>query len=157
MIFDFDWDAKIKSKLLLPKNPFILCKEERIMPVEFVTTETWEMKIERADTIVLVEFMTHTCPNCTEMVPVLEELSQKYAGKAAVYMVDAAKEQPLAMNYGIMGVPTFKILCKGRPVSEQVGAVYPAKLAAFVEEGMTMADECVARSSRISYGMDGYA
>ena len=116
----------------------------------------WEELVEASKVPVLVEFVTQTCPNCAAMAPAVEEMESRYEGRIKVYRVDVQQEQSIAMRYGIMGVPTFKFFCKGQPVSELVGEVYPALLTKMVEQTLESGAKCVETSTRISYEMSGY-
>jgi thioredoxin 1 len=55
--------------------------------------------------------------------PVVEELARQYEGKLKVYKVDVDQEQHLAMQYGIMSIPTLLLFKNGQVVEQIVGAL----------------------------------
>jgi thioredoxin-like negative regulator of GroEL len=53
------------------------------------------------------------------VAPVLEELSDEYAGKLNIYKVDTEKEQELAAVFGIQSIPTFLFIpAQGQPMMQ---------------------------------------
>ncbi len=66
------------------------------------------------DVPVLVEFFATWCPHCQRMMPRIEELKERMAGKLKVVQLDIdspANEEPIR-HFAVEGVPTF-ILFKG--------------------------------------------
>lgn len=70
----------------------------------------WEENEEwnyQGDLPAIVDFYADWCGPCKMVAPILEELSQEYAGKIHVYKVDTDKEQELAMAFGIQSIPSI--------------------------------------------------
>lgn len=126
------------------------------MTVRNIGTEEWERLVEGADVPVLVEFVTSTCPTCAAMAPAVERISEQLEGRGQVYRVNVELEQSLAMRYGVQGVPTFMVFCKGNAVSSQVGEVYPALLERMVTEAGEFGGQCAAKATRVAYEITGY-
>jgi thioredoxin-like negative regulator of GroEL len=112
--------------------------------------------INKTDKFVAVMFYTTTCPNCRAMTPVYEELSSELKKDAIFTRVNAEQSPALAAQYGIMGVPTFKFFCMNKPIGELVGAINTTILRNTVKDLIRHRNECVSKSTRISYEMDGY-
>lgn len=55
----------------------------------------------------IIDFYADWCGPCKMVAPVLEELSEEYAGKIIIYKVDTEKEMELAGVFGIQSIPTF--------------------------------------------------
>ncbi len=106
--------------------------------------------------LVVVEFYTTVCPNCRAMEPVLKDLAKELRGVAVFGRVNAQVHQQLAAKYGVMGVPTFKFFCGGRPVGEDIGAMPATLLRNTIKDLVKRKRECITRSTPISYEMDGY-
>ena len=126
------------------------------MPVRQIGSEQWDSLVGSSKKPVLVEFMTRTCPICAVMAPVIDRIAEKYEGKVTVLRMDASREQALAMNYGIMGVPTFIMFCRGRPIASMSGEVYPALLERMADEALQHGDGCAERQTRMVYEISGY-
>lgn len=57
--------------------------------------------------VVLVEFFATWCPHCQRMMPIVADVKKKLEGKAQVVQLDIDKNQALADQLGVEGVPTF--------------------------------------------------
>ena len=71
--------------------------------------------------ITLVDFWATWCGPCRAAGPVIEELSEEYAGKILVGKVDVDHEQELAGKYGVMSIPTIILFKDGVEIGRQVG------------------------------------
>lgn len=64
----------------------------------------------------LIDFYAPWCGPCKMLSPVLEELSDAYAGKVDIYKVNIESEEELAAIFGVRSVPTlFFIPMEGNP------------------------------------------
>lgn len=55
----------------------------------------------------LIDFYAPWCGPCKMLSPVLEELSEEYAGKIDIYKVNVDEEDELSAVFGIRSVPTL--------------------------------------------------
>lgn len=101
--------------------------------VNVVTDETFELKVVKAQTPVLVDFTASWCGPCKAMAPAVEDLAREYAGEAAVYVLDIDENPKTRQELGIMGVPTFLIFHKGKITERLTGSLSRSKLAAALE------------------------
>ncbi len=62
----------------------------------------------------LVEFYRPGCAGCVDMVPVVEQLKEKQAGKANVIAVDGYANPELREKYHINSYPTWIIFRDGQ-------------------------------------------
>jgi len=126
-------------------------------PVIEVDDRTFPEKVEKANLPVAVMFYTPTCVHCRAMTPYFTEYAQEYKDKVLFARVDVSANLFTGERYGVKGTPTFKFFCQGRPVTELVGAVYPAILKRTVDEVLVHGKECVSKSTEIDYEISGYA
>jgi thioredoxin len=56
---------------------------------------------------VIIDFYADWCGPCRMVAPVLEQLSEEYAGRLDIYKVDTEVEQELAAVFGIRSIPSF--------------------------------------------------
>lgn len=110
----------------------------------------------KEDKLIIVEFYTRTCPNCASIEPVYSELSRELHKSAEFTKVNAETNQHLAMRYGVLGVPTFKFFCSGRPVGEIVGSINATILRNTIKDYIKHKTECIGKSTPISWEIDGY-
>lgn len=74
-----------------------------------------------AEVPVLVDFWAEWCGPCRVLGPVIESLSEQYAGRARVAKVDVDANQGLAMKFGIRSIPTVMLFSGGEVVQSFVG------------------------------------
>ena len=74
----------------------------------------------------MIDFFATWCGPCKMLGPVMEQLADRYDGKAVVAKVDVDEQQMLAIQYGVMSVPTVLFLKNGEEVGRLVG-VQPAE------------------------------
>lgn len=86
-----------------------------------ITSKNFEEEVLKSDLPVLVDFWASWCGPCKMMTPVVEQILKDMDGKAKVCKVNIDEEQDLAMEYGIMSIPTFLIFKDGKVVNSAVG------------------------------------
>ena len=68
----------------------------------------------------IVDFYADWCGPCKMIAPVLDELSQKYAGRLDVYKIDTDQEQDLAAAFAIQSIPSMLFIpMEGKPQMAQ--------------------------------------
>ncbi len=77
---------------------------------------------------VLLNFYADWCGPCRFIAPEVEKLSRELVGKAKVVRLNVDKEQELAQQYGIRGIPAFVALKNSREVGRASGAIPPSKM-----------------------------
>ena len=72
---------------------------------------------------VLVDFWAEWCVPCKMIEPFVEEIAKEKAGKLKVVRINVDDNQNIAIQYGIMSIPTLLIFSNGKVVEQIVGAV----------------------------------
>jgi len=64
----------------------------------------------------IIDFYADWCQPCKQVAPILEELSDEFAGKINIYKVNTEAEQELAGAFGIRSIPSM-LFCpaEGQP------------------------------------------
>ena len=86
-----------------------------------ITSENFEQEVLNSNIPVLVDFFATWCGPCKMMSPIVEEIEKETEGKAKVYKIDVDEERDLAIEYGIMSIPTFVVFKDGKVLSTAVG------------------------------------
>ena len=101
-----------------------------------VNDSNFEEVVLNSDKPVLVDFWAEWCGPCKMMLPVVEELSGDYEGKALVVKVDVESSPNVAAQYGIRNIPTILFFKGGQVVDKQVGAVPKAALVEKLDKNL---------------------
>ncbi len=101
------------------------------MAVTEVTDATFEDIVLKSEIPVMVDLWAVWCGPCRMIHPIIEELSEEFAGKALMTKLDVDTNRETAMKYGIRNIPTVLFIKNGEVVDKQVGAVPKRK---FVEK-----------------------
>jgi thioredoxin 1 len=95
-------------------------------------------EVVRSNQPVLVDFYADWCGPCKIIEPVVEQLSKEYAGKVKFVKIDTDANQELAMQFGIMSIPTVMFFSKGKVEDIVIGAVpasvFKSKLDSLVKK-----------------------
>lgn len=83
--------------------------------------------------VALIEFYTPQCPACRRQAPVISEMADRFAGRAAVAVVNARKASALAQRERMDALPTLVLYKDGRRAATLAGFKPEGELAALIE------------------------
>jgi len=113
----------------------------------------WKDAVLGSKDLVVVEFWHPECSNCKMLEPIYIELSKEYASKlkfAKFNVLESQENQELAAKYGVMGTPTLKFFCQGRPVQDIVGMLAKGYMRQALEFAIKKHRECAEKSTPLS-------
>lgn len=91
------------------------------MSVLKITSENYEKEVLHSEKTVLIDFYADWCGPCKMMSPVIEEIAEEVGDRVKVGKVNVDQNQDLAMEYGIMSIPTIVIIKNGKVEKSFVG------------------------------------
>ena len=86
-----------------------------------LTEADFEAEVLKSTLPVMVDFTAPWCGPCKMLEPVIKQLSEEWEGKVKVVKLDVDDNSNLAMQYGVMGVPTLILFVNGKPVQRLSG------------------------------------
>ncbi|MCD6107196.1 MAG: thioredoxin [Caldisericaceae bacterium] len=72
---------------------------------------------------VLVDFWADWCAPCKMIEPAVMEIAKENEGRLKIVRINVDENQNLAVQYGIMSIPTLAIFVDGVVVDKIIGAV----------------------------------
>lgn len=86
----------------------------------FEQNQEWKFE---GDVPCIIDFYADWCGPCKMVAPVLEELSEEYAGKLNIYKVNTEQERELAAAFGIQSIPSMLFVPLNEKPQMAVGAL----------------------------------
>lgn len=102
--------------------------------VNAVTSGTFETEVVGATLPVVVDFWAEWCQPCKMLSPVLDKISESYAGKLKVVKCNVDENQDIAAKYGVMSIPNLIFFKDGQVVNQAVGYMNESQLSSKIEE-----------------------
>jgi len=104
------------------------------MSIVSLTDDSFEEKVIKSSTPVLVDYWAEWCGPCKSIAPILEEIAEEYAGKVVVAKLNIDDNTDTAPKYGIRGIPTLMLFKDGEVEATKVGALNKSQLTAFLDQ-----------------------
>ncbi|MBQ7174596.1 MAG: thioredoxin [Lachnospiraceae bacterium] len=92
-----------------------------------------DMSAAAAAPVALIDFSAVWCGPCKMVSPVIDSLSEKYAGKIEFFNADVDENMDLAAKYGIQNIPSLMLLKNGEAVDMKVGFMPEPILAKWID------------------------
>lgn len=92
------------------------------MEVIKLTKENFENEVKKSDKPILVDFYADWCGPCQMQGPIVEKLA-KENDSFKVGKVNVDEQQELAMEYGVMSIPTLMVVKNGEITFKETGVL----------------------------------
>ena len=76
-----------------------------------------------SDTPVLVDFFATWCGPCQMLMPVLKQVKENMGERVTILKIDVDKNQALATQFQVRGVPTMVLFQNGKQIWRQSGVL----------------------------------
>lgn len=98
-----------------------------------VTDADFESVVLKSDKPVLVDFWAPWCGPCRALAPVIDELSEEYAGKVKVVKMNVDENPITPTKYGVRAIPTLVLIKNGETVEQITGGMPKANLISLLD------------------------
>lgn len=96
-----------------------------------VNKNNFNQEVLNSDKPVLIDFWAPWCGPCRMVVPLVEEIA-KERSDIRVVKINVDEEQELAMQFGVMSIPTLVVMKNGKIVNQVTGARPKAQILAML-------------------------
>ena len=96
--------------------------------VLYLTEETFEAEALKSEIPVLVDFYADWCGPCKMVAPIMDEMEEKYAGKAKICKINIDEQRKLAIANKVMSIPTLFFIKDGEVKERITGALPQSQL-----------------------------
>ncbi len=98
----------------MAKVNYITTQQFKDSIFDYVHEKEWKYK---GNLPCVIDFYTTWCGPCKRLAPIMEELSEQYAGKVQFYKADTEQERELAYVFQISSIPQVLYIPKsGQPI-----------------------------------------
>jgi len=108
----------LEEKLKSPKK-----QEKTVLNKPVDLTDVTFKKAIQNHSLVVVDCWAPWCGPCRFLSPIIEEIARDYAGRIFFGKLNVDENPRVAMQYGIMSIPTLLIFKNGRLVDQIIGAM----------------------------------
>lgn len=100
-----------------------------------LTKQNFEEVVKKSDKPVLIDFWATWCGPCKMISPFVEKIAEERED-IKVCKVNVDEQEALAMEFGIMSIPTLVIIKNGEIVGKTIGYRNFEELTAFIDESI---------------------
>jgi thioredoxin 1 len=78
-----------------------------------LTAENWQKEVVESPVPVVVDFWAPWCGPCRQLSPIVDEVAEKYAGRAKVGKLNVDDAKEIAARYRVSAIPQVSIFTGG--------------------------------------------
>lgn len=94
-----------------------------------------------AEVPVVIDFWAEWCEPCKQLSPVLERITQEYAGRLLLAKVDVDQNQMLMQQFGVQGIPAVFAVVAGQALPLFQGAAPEEQIRGTLDQLVQVAEE----------------
>jgi thioredoxin 1 len=91
-------------------------------------------QIIQSETPVLVDFFATWCGPCQMLAPILKQVKDHLGDTVSIIKIDVDKNQQIASQYQVRGVPTLNLFQNGKQLWRQSGVLSKEDLIQIISE-----------------------
>lgn len=97
-----------------------------------VTEESFEKEVLKESKKVLIDFYADWCGPCQVLSPIVEEVAKSNTD-VKVVRINIDNAENIAIDYGIMSIPTLVVIEDGKEVRRSVGLISQSEIEALIK------------------------
>ena len=94
-----------------------------------VNKNNFNQEVLNSDKPVLMDFWAPWCGPCRMVVPLVEEIAKE---RSDIKVVKINVDEELAMQFGVMSIPTLVVMKNGKVINQATGARPKAQILAML-------------------------
>ena len=102
-----------------------------------VTDADFEVQVEKADGLTVVDFWATWCGPCRMIAPILDQLAVDYDGQVKVTKLDVDANPITAGRFGVRAIPTMILFKGGKEAQRLVGYMPKERLLQQIQPHVT--------------------
>lgn len=91
------------------------------MSVIEITKDNFEQEVLKSDVPVMVDFWAPWCGPCKMLGPIVDSVAEEIGAGAKICKVNIDNEKDLAVEFGVMSIPTMVFFSGGQETNKIVG------------------------------------
>ena len=99
----------------------------------YLSDDGFENDVLKSDLPVLVDFWAEWCGPCKMIAPILDDVSEEYAGRVTIAKLNVDQNNVSPAKYGVRGIPTLLLFKNGELAATKVGALSKTQLKEFID------------------------
>lgn len=97
-----------------------------------ISDENFETEVLKSEKTVLIDFYADWCGPCKMLSPIVEKVASEN-DNVKVVKINVDDEQDLAIEYGVMSIPTLVVIKDGQEVNRVVGLVSKSEVEELIK------------------------